>query len=63
MKTDTEIAIERLTDWINRHADHHQRAFIGDVTLVLAVARESLAMEQFKVPRIKEELPELDSET
>ena len=57
--TDTEIAIERLTDWIKRHADHKQRAFIEDVTLVLAVAREAIAREQFKVPRIKEELPEL----
>lgn len=40
--TDAEIAVERLTDWITRHADHKQRAFIDDVTLVLAIATEDL---------------------
>jgi hypothetical protein len=40
--TDAEIAVERLTDWVTRHADHKQRAFIGDVTLVLAIADDEI---------------------
>lgn len=40
--TDAEIAVKRLTDWVIRHADHKPRAFIGDVTLVLAIVDDAI---------------------
>lgn len=40
--TDAEIAIERLSAWIRDHGDAKPKAFIGDVAILLVVARDAL---------------------
>lgn len=44
--SDFEIAVERLTDWLQRHENAGPRAFMGDLTLVLLVAKKVWETEQ-----------------
>jgi hypothetical protein len=40
--SDFEIAVQRLTSWLKKHQDDVRvREFIGDLTLVLLVAKDS----------------------
>lgn len=41
--TEAEIAIQRLTAWVRDHGDAKPQAFIGDVTMVLMLAKAYLA--------------------
>lgn len=39
--TDAEIAIERLTAWVRDYGDSKPQAFIGDVSMLLAIAKNA----------------------
>ena len=41
---DVMEAVQRLTDWVSRHANHHQRTFIEDVKLVTEIAQQTVEM-------------------
>ena len=41
--TDAEAAIERLTAWVRDYGDSKPQAFIGDVSMLLLIAKESQA--------------------
>jgi hypothetical protein len=41
--TDAEAAIERLTAWVRDYGDSKPQAFVGDVSMLLLIAKESQA--------------------
>ena len=42
--TDLEEAISRLTAWVRDYGDSKPAAFVGDVSILLQVAKESIGM-------------------
>jgi len=41
--TDAEVAIQRLTAWVRDYGDSKPQAFVGDVSMLLLIAKESQA--------------------
>ena len=39
--TDAEIAVERLTAWVRDYGDSKPQVFIGDVSMLLAIAKDA----------------------
>jgi len=40
--TDAQIAVQRLTAWIGQYGDQKQPEFIGDLSMVVLIARDAL---------------------
>jgi hypothetical protein len=46
--TDAEIAIERLTDWVRDYGDAKPKEFIGDISLLLVIAKGAMEKKEPK---------------
>ena len=57
--TDAEAAIERLTAWVRDYGDSKPQVFIGDVSMLLMIAKES----QAKVEALQRQLQSLQRRT
>lgn len=44
--TDAEIAIERLTAWVRDYGDAKPRGFIGDISMLLVIAKGAVKKKE-----------------
>lgn len=45
MSNDFDIAVSRMTHWLGEYSDSKPKAFVGDVTLLLAAAKHARQLE------------------